>query len=71
MLRRVRIWTGPVQVNEIAKRAEAAGYVSVLAGTEHIHVSLEDKLDGWGILESLDKLEADVGVKLGKAEVLR
>lgn len=64
MLRRVRIYTGPVDVKEIAQRATDAGYTDVLAGTEHIHISLEDKLDGWGILESFEALETKIGCKL-------
>ena len=59
--RKVRLFTGPSIVNEIHNRAVAAGYTS-LAGTEHVYVNLVDNGDGWGVLESVDKFCADVGV---------
>jgi hypothetical protein len=47
----------------VTRRAKAAGY-TCLDGTEHIYVNLVDKGDGWGVLESVDKFEADIGIKL-------
>ena len=62
-MRKVRLFTGPCGVDQIAAKAQEAGY-TVLAGTEHIYVNLVDKGDGWGILESIDNFEAAIGIKL-------
>jgi hypothetical protein len=67
MLRRTQIYVGPMAVKELTGRAIAAGYADARAGTEHLYLNLEDKLDGWGILEALFELEAKIKCKLGKA----
>jgi hypothetical protein len=70
MLRRTQIYVGPIAVNELTERAIAAGYMDARAGTEHLYVNLEDKGDGWGILDALFDLEAKLTCKLGKAIAL-
>jgi hypothetical protein len=71
MLRRARIYTGPVTVNELCERAIAAGYTNVKAGTEHMYLDLNDSEDGWGILDATFELEQKLGCKLGKISVIR
>lgn len=51
-----KVRTGPIGVQEYADRAREAGYNVTVVGTEHLHVVLEDSGDGWGILESSERL---------------
>ncbi len=41
MTYKLRIYTGPTQVNEYADRLEGAGFTVTERGTEHVHVTLE------------------------------
>ena len=50
MTYRIRFYTGPVCVEDIADRCRAWGYRNVLAGTEHVHLDYDDLGDGWGAL---------------------
>jgi hypothetical protein len=66
MLRKVRFFTGPCLATEVYNRAVKHGYTA-LEGTEHVYVNLEDKGDGWGVLESVDKFQKDIGISLRDA----
>jgi len=71
LIRRAQIYVGPVDVKELCERAKAAGYTDVWAGTEHMYVNLDDKQDGWGIMDSLFELETKIKCKLGKVIALK
>ena len=38
---KLRLWTGPTQVNEYADRLERGGFDVRVRGTEHVHVAVD------------------------------
>jgi len=64
MIRKVRFFTGPTLATKVYNRSIEHGYTA-LEGVEHVYVNLVDNEDGWGVLESVVKFQADIGIKLG------
>lgn len=59
MLKRVKFWTGPSTVALFAEKARGAGLIDVVAGTEHVYVTVECGGDpgaaAWNVLAQLQK----------------
>ncbi len=55
-MKRLRIWTGPSLVSELAGKLRDAGVTVTVEGTEHVYVEAEgsdDSAASWNILVAL------------------
>lgn len=62
---RVKIWTGPTTVQEIASRMREAGIADVSAGTEHVYAMVEATERGAAVHNLCVDLERKHGTSYG------
>lgn len=56
----VKIYVGPMHINQWAEKFTRAGYTPDVIGTEHLYLWLPMDPNGWGILPALDKMETTI-----------
>lgn len=59
---KLRLYTGPVAVKELANKARRYGYEVDCEGTEHLHVWVSDLGDGWGAVGAEERLRHVLGL---------
>lgn len=65
MIYRLKAWTGPTLVREIADRLRGAGFASVLEGTEHVHWDAEGQTPEGACWNSAVDMERVFGTSFG------
>ena len=59
---RIRLYVGPIGVNEYAAKLRNAGFTVDIEGTEHIHYRAP-YVDGWGAISACDAVADTVGIR--------
>jgi hypothetical protein len=64
---KLKVWTGPTLVGQIAEKCRQAGITVLIEGTEHIHVEMDGLTvggAGWNVLVALvQKHGTDFGLR--------